>query len=425
MISIIFYYLAIGTLLPWNFFINSNGYWMYKFRTVSNNSTEIISGQLNTLQLEFMSDLANAAMIPNVTFLVLNGIVGHKFRMDKRLLISLAFIILFFGGTLSLVKINTDSWQIEFLAVTLTIIVLININSAIFQGGLFGLAGAFPSKYMNNVLSGQGIGGVLVATINIILLAIGGDQVEAAFYCFLFSVIFLIGSVFALIYLKRTELYSQCIENKQVSEDNTEKDESSHLLGKPDNASEEIQDVNVCSVLKTIRVEALTVFIIYVVTLGLFPAVTVLVVSTNSDSDQAGEWEKIYFVPVCCFLLYNIGDYIGRLLVGLSRFPKISSKIALLFSCLRIVFLPLMMMCNLAPSVRHYIPVLLPSDTAYCVLILILAITNGYLTSIVMVNAPKKVREHEQQTSSNLMVGLLGLGLISGALLSAALINFL
>lgn len=84
MISIIFYYLAIGTLLPWNFFINSNGYWMYKFRTVSNNSTEIISGQLNTLQLEFMSDLANAAMIPNVTFLVLNGIVGHKFRMDKR-----------------------------------------------------------------------------------------------------------------------------------------------------------------------------------------------------------------------------------------------------------------------------------------------------------------------------------------------------
>ena len=71
------------------------------------------------------------------------------------MLISLAFIILFFGGTLSLVKINTDSWQIEFLAVTLTIIVLININSAIFQGGLFGLAGAFPSKYMNNVLSGQ------------------------------------------------------------------------------------------------------------------------------------------------------------------------------------------------------------------------------------------------------------------------------
>ena len=59
-ITIIFYYLAIGTLLPWNFFINVNGYWMYKFRTVSNGTTDNItlSSELNPLQLEFMSDLA-------------------------------------------------------------------------------------------------------------------------------------------------------------------------------------------------------------------------------------------------------------------------------------------------------------------------------------------------------------------------------
>ena len=87
-ISVIFYYLAIGTLLPWNFFINSNGYWMYKFRTVSQNGTNTtsLSENLNSLQLEFMSDLANAAMIPNVTFLVLNGIMGHKFKMRNRYL---------------------------------------------------------------------------------------------------------------------------------------------------------------------------------------------------------------------------------------------------------------------------------------------------------------------------------------------------
>ena len=105
-ITIIFYYLAIGTLLPWNFFINVNGYWMYKFRTVSNGTTDNItlSSELNPLQLEFMSDLAkyfwfcsithlmtiicpyfSAAMIPNVTFLILNGIIGHRFNMARRL----------------------------------------------------------------------------------------------------------------------------------------------------------------------------------------------------------------------------------------------------------------------------------------------------------------------------------------------------
>ena len=71
------------------------------------------------------------------------------------------------------------------------------------------------------------------------------------------------------------------------------------------------------------------------------------------------------------------------------------------------------------------IPVLMESDTAYIMLMLLLAISNGYLTTIVMVSAPGRVEEHEQQTASNLMVGLLGLGLISGALLSAGLINIL
>ena len=35
-------------------------------------------------QVEFMSDLANAAMIPNVMFLTLNGMFGHRLRMDRR-----------------------------------------------------------------------------------------------------------------------------------------------------------------------------------------------------------------------------------------------------------------------------------------------------------------------------------------------------
>ena len=52
---------------------------------------------------------------------------------------------------------------------------------------------------------------LIVATINILLLAVGGDPVAAAFYCFLFSVVFLLGSVLALLHLKRTPLYRQCV----------------------------------------------------------------------------------------------------------------------------------------------------------------------------------------------------------------------
>ena len=38
----IFFYLSIGMLLPWNFFINVSGYWNYKLRTINatHNSTD-------------------------------------------------------------------------------------------------------------------------------------------------------------------------------------------------------------------------------------------------------------------------------------------------------------------------------------------------------------------------------------------------
>ena len=42
-----------------------------------------------------------------------------------------------------------------------------------------------------------------------------------------------------------------------------------------------------------------------------------------------------------------------------------------------------------------------------------------------MVAAPGRVAGHEQQTATNLMVGILGSGLILGAALSAALVQLL
>ena len=43
--------------------------------------------------------------------------------------------------------------------------------------------------------------------VNIILLAIGGNEVDAAFYCFLLSVVFLSGSLVVFVLLSRTEIF--------------------------------------------------------------------------------------------------------------------------------------------------------------------------------------------------------------------------
>ena len=324
--------------------------------------------------------------------------------------------------TLALVKVDSDAWQSEFLILTLVIVVILNIFSAIFQGGLFGLAGCFPPKYMNGVLSGQGIGGIIVALINIALLAVGGDDVTAAFYCFLFSVIFLIGSVLALYYLTRTPLYAHYVLQQTAT--STERGEETPLLaGQTAGMEKKTVSVSVGDVLRHIRVEALTVLFIYIVTLGCFPALTVLVEAV--DKEKGGAWENIYFIPVSCFLFYNLGDYIGRLMVGTNLVPKMSSRLALVCSVIRVLIIPGFLFCNLAPQERTNIDVYLPYDAAYIILMFLLSISNGYLTSIVMLNAPAKVEDYQQQTASNLMVGILGLGLVIGAGLSAGLVKVL
>merc|ERR1711862_1006698 len=104
------------------------------------------------LQLQWNSYLSISSMIPNVLFLFINAFLGHKFRSQPRLLTALILIILLFIFSDIMTKVNSDDWQIEFMAVTLFTVVLINIMVAVFQGGLSGLAGKFPPSYMGAVV---------------------------------------------------------------------------------------------------------------------------------------------------------------------------------------------------------------------------------------------------------------------------------
>ena len=49
-------------------------------------------------------------------------------------------------------------------------------------------------------------------------------------------------------------------------------------------------------------------------------------------------WASTFYLPVACFLLFNIGDYLGRFLAGLIQWPKpskLGSYLTLLFAILR------------------------------------------------------------------------------------------
>ena len=166
---VIFYWLGIGTLLPWNMFITVIfwcnfpqkyfnvklahlivqvvAYWSYKFRTIGdtiddeseplgcsmNMTANTTTPHMNQLQSAWSGYLAVASMLPNVTFLLLNAAFGHLFKTQPRLIISLILVILSFIFTTIMVYVDTDGWQNAFLAITLASVVFINVNAAIFQ----------------------------------------------------------------------------------------------------------------------------------------------------------------------------------------------------------------------------------------------------------------------------------------------------
>ena len=145
-VFLVFVLVGMTTLLPWNFFISLNNFWDYKFRDTNASANSSVPTEL---QVEFTSYLAIASTVPNAIFVIVNAMIGQRFTLKKRLSTSISVMILAFTLITALAFADTDEWQKTFLVILLALVVIVNMNSAVFQGGSFGMAGKFPEKYMS------------------------------------------------------------------------------------------------------------------------------------------------------------------------------------------------------------------------------------------------------------------------------------
>ena len=437
-----------GELILRNMFLVTK-YWMDKFHNVTDipviptttmppytdlaNVTLIDSFEslhegekLTNMQMTWNSYLAVASMIPNVLFLKLNAIFGHKFPMQPRLIVAIISVIVIFCFTAAMTQVNTDPWQSAFLIGTLCSVVVINVMVAIFQGGLTSVAGQFPPKYMGSVVQGQALGGIFAAGTNVICLALGADATYAAFCCFIVTVVFLTTALVAYIFVNRTEFFKYYFENRHCT-DNQEERKDDNLGPEGDRlipGSEETvqirlpEKINVTQIAKQIWVWIAAVFLTFVVTLACFPAVTALVQSESSNA----AWANTYFLPVGCFLVFNIGDFAGRILQSVVQLPRATVTggwVVLAMATARLSFLPLFLLCNASPKNRYYTSVVFESDTAYLILMVLFSVSSGYIGSACMMFAPKMLPPGQSQaTAASIMVSFLVLGLAVGAALS-------
>ena len=120
-----------------HFDLSVNDYWMHKFRNTTQDDINIQNTTRSDLQLHWQPYLSIASMIPNVLFLKLNAIYGHRFRSQPRLLAALVIMIILFIFSDVMTKVDTDDWQTEFMGLTLFTVVINNVMVAIFQVSFF------------------------------------------------------------------------------------------------------------------------------------------------------------------------------------------------------------------------------------------------------------------------------------------------
>uniref|UniRef100_A0A8C1STS3 Solute carrier family 29 member 1a n=1 Tax=Cyprinus carpio TaxID=7962 RepID=A0A8C1STS3_CYPCA len=422
---IIFFILGLGTLLPWNFFMTATMYFTQRLKDpqtngehnqTANGSLVIEGDSRNVLESKFNNVMTLCAMVPLLIFTCLNSFIHQRIPQTLRISGSLSVIFVVFLITAVLVRVEME--PLSFFAFTMIKIICINSFGAILQGSLFGLAGMLPASYTTPIMSGQGLAGTFAAFSMICALASGSALQDSAFGYFITACVVILLAIVSYLALPKMalclSLVFPCKEKLIVFlyswlvDGQIEKRPVVSLT-----EEESRPTVSVFGIFKQIWVMALSVCFVFTVTIGIFPAVTVEVKTTVAE--EGNGWDT-YFIPVSCFLLFNVMDWVGRSLTAVCMWPGKDSVWLPVLVTARLVFVPLFMLCNVQP--RHNLPVVFAHDAWYIIFMILFSFSNGYLASLCMCFGPKKVSQHEAETAGAIMAFFLSLGLAVGAALS-------
>ncbi|XP_038820899.1 equilibrative nucleoside transporter 2-like isoform X1 [Salvelinus namaycush] len=474
-VAVIIFILGLGTLLPWNFFITAMEYFDDRLKgtassigatlvtnettpvtngttTVTNVTTQVTNGTTPvTKDYKFASWMTLLAQLPLLLFTLANSFLYQRIKEKVRIAVSMVSILFLFLLTAIMVKVPMQPHS--FFSITMATIWFINSFGAVLQGSLFGLVGLLPPRYSTLFMSGQGLAGIFAAMASLFSILSKADKASAALGYFitpcvatlitLLSYLLLPHLEFAQFYFEKSKCHHDQPETTDELLKGADKEKLALVNGdrngfnnKPiiTNGDFEASGTkealfmmqqtdshsrsSVLAVFKKIWVMALCVTCVLAVTLSVFPAVTVKVKSVYGNK----EWDR-YFLCVCCFIVFNVMDLIGRSVTSMVQWPSKRSSLFPVLVVSRVVFIPLIMLCN--TDKRQYLPVLFSHDIAFLVIMTLFALSNGYFICLCMSYAPQLVRAKDCETAGALMTFFLALGLSLGAALSFLLRNLL
>ncbi|XP_072347526.1 equilibrative nucleoside transporter 3 isoform X2 [Scyliorhinus torazame] len=421
-VYMIFFFLGIGSLLPWNFFCTAKQYWLYKL----SNGTDR-SPQQNDLGNYFESYLSLASTVPSVLCLVVNYLLVNKISAKVRVLSSLSVMLIIFCATTILVKVDTASWTYGFFGLTMVCVVIVSGASNMLLGSVFGEVGRFPMRNSQALISGQAMGGTFSAVASVVDLATACSISDSALAYFLTADIFLVVCVVLYLILPSIPYSSYYLKSmsERIQYSGSLNNDTGSVNGSVENASLSSNTGTIPPlkpILSKTKWVGFSVFYTFFISIVIFPSISSSIKSVSKDT--ASDWTSKYFVPLSCFLLYNFADWTGRQITVWIQIPGPRSKALPVLVLLRTLFLPLFIFCNYQPR-EHLRIVVFNQDFYPAIFTSALGLTNGYLGTLPMIYGPKIVPKELSEPAGVVMSFYLTLGLAVGSAASVLLVHLI
>ncbi|XP_033827109.1 equilibrative nucleoside transporter 4 [Periophthalmus magnuspinnatus] len=429
---------GVGFLLPYNSFITDVDYLHHKFEGTS-----------------IVFDMSLTYILVALLAVILNNILVERLSMHTR--ITVGYILAL--GPLVFVSVF-DVWLEKFTTRQAYIINLVSVGVVAFgctvqQSSFYGYMGMLPKRYTQGVMTGESTAGVIISLSRIFTKLLIPDERRNTLIFFLVSISMEMLCFVLHLLVRRSRFvryYTSHAQGKGPGKGHDPRDNGTGYRVHHDVTAEEVRFGNGGTmpsdrqteegvddfgggtyvrfdapkakirkswpglrdmilhryvVSRVIWAYMLSIAVTYSITLCLFPGL-----ESEIRNPTLGEW-----LPILIMATFNMSDFVGKILAAVPY--DWSGGRLLFFSCLRVVFIPLFVMCVYpasAPTLSH--------PAWPCLFSLLMGVTNGYFGSVPMIQAAGKVPPEQRELAGNTMTVSYMTGLMVGSAVAYAAYSF-
>ncbi|XP_063327501.1 equilibrative nucleoside transporter 4 isoform X1 [Pelmatolapia mariae] len=427
---------GVGFLLPYNSFITDVDYLHQKFKGTS-----------------IVFDMSLTYILVALLAVILNNVLVERLSMHTR--ITVGYILAL--GPLIFVSVF-DVWLEKFTTKQAYVINLVSVGVVAFgctvqQSSFYGYMGMLPKRYTQGVMTGESTAGVIISLSRIFTKLLIKDDKKNTLIFFLVSISMEMLCFLLHLLVRRSRFvryYTSHAQGKGPGKCHDPRDNGTGYRVHHDVTAEEVRFGNGGTgassveegvediaggtyvrfdapkakmrrswpglrdmilhryvVSRVIWAYMLSIAVTYSITLCLFPGL-----ESEIRNSTLGEW-----LPILIMATFNMSDFVGKILAALPY--DWSGGRLLFFSCLRVVFIPLFVMCVYPanePTLSH--------PAWPCLFSLLMGVTNGYFGSVPMIQAAGKVPPEQRELAGNTMTVSYMTGLMVGSAVAYAAYSF-